>query len=88
MGTLDLDEQREDSELDHQLPAGPSNYGLTDAAQNSAISLAQVSTALMTLDPSPVNLIQLQAFQKLINDIAEAFVETQWEIEKESSTTQ
>ena len=40
------------------LLAGPTNYGLADPAQSTAISLNQVTTALLLLDPSGKELVR------------------------------
>lgn len=66
----------------------PASYGFADTAQNTAISLSQVSTALLTFQLTPLRLVKLQALQKMVDDIAEAFVETQLAIKKEEAAKQ
>jgi hypothetical protein len=90
MGRLQNINKQPDSELpeNHQLLAGPSNYGFADTAQNTAISLSQVTTAFLNLQPTPLRLVKLQALQHMVDDIAGAFVETQLAIEKEEAAKQ
>jgi hypothetical protein len=86
MGTVQKHNEREDdSELaeNYQVLAGPSNYGFTLPAQTTAISFAQVSTALIMLEPTRLRLIKLQALQELINDIGDSFFRAQQTIEKQ-----
>ncbi|MFC7008137.1 DUF5677 domain-containing protein [Halalkalicoccus salilacus] len=62
-----------------------SSYGFTDAAQLTAISLAQITTALLNLEPTMLRLIKLQALQELISDIQQEFLDTQREIERQAA---
>lgn len=85
MGTVQNFYEQADSEVskNYRVLAGPSNYGFADAAQNTAISLSQVSAALITIAPTPLRLIILQAINELVSDIQRSFVRIQQQIEKE-----
>lgn len=65
------------------LLAGPTNYGLADPAQSTAISLNQVTTALLLLDPSGKELVRTMGLQQLVTEICTLFTETQFQIERE-----
>lgn len=65
------------------LLSGPSNYGLADPGQNTALSLHQVTTVLLTHDPDHHRLIYLKAADSLREAIQNSFVETQAELEDE-----
>jgi hypothetical protein len=65
------------------LLAGPSDYGLADPGQNSAISLMQLTVCLLTTNPTIDGLMTLTAMQRLVDEIREAFCKIQFEIEKE-----
>jgi len=73
----------QDNSLQEVLLAGPSNYGLADPAQNSAISLHQITTCLLTTKPTIERLITITAMQMLVREIGEAFCEVQFQIRKE-----
>lgn len=65
------------------LLCGASNYGLADPGQNASISLAQITTCLLTIECSFDRLTTLQAIWKLNKEICNTFVEIQKEIENE-----
>ena len=69
--------------LQEVLLAGPSNYGLADPAQNSAISLYQITTCLLSTKPTMERLTIIKAMQKLVREIGDAFCKIQFQIEKE-----
>ncbi len=71
----------------YRLLSTPSSYGFTDAAQNTAISLAQTTTALLNLEPTPLRLVKMQGIQHLIDDIQREFLNTQKEIEKKAKSS-
>ena len=75
LGLLDQDTQ--------PLLAGPTNYGLADPAQLTAMSLNQVTTAFLLLDPSAKELIRTMGLQRSVTEICTAFIETQFQIERE-----
>ena len=54
------------------IPAGPSNMGLADPGSNTAISLHNINTALLTTKLNIENLIFLKAMNSLVNEINEA----------------
>lgn len=75
LGLLDQDAQ--------PLLAGPTNYGLADPAQSTAISLNQVTTVLLLLNPSGKEVVRTMGLQQLVTEICMAFTEIQFQIERE-----
>ena len=65
------------------LLCGSSNYGLADAGQNTAISLQQICTVLLTQKTKFEQLVIVKVIEKLSGEICEAFVEVQRQIELE-----
>jgi hypothetical protein len=57
--------------------AGASNAGFTDPAQGTAISLHQITGALILLKPNVDSLIWVQVLQRLAEDVGTAFFEKQ-----------
>ena len=53
---------------------GPSNYGLADPGQNTAISLAQLSAALGTIQPTVDSLVLLNVIGELSREVGRDFV--------------
>lgn len=70
------------------LLTGPSNVGFTDAAQGAAISLSNITIALLTINPTIDNIVASNILRKLVSEIAEGFLEVQKEIEKRDSAQQ
>jgi hypothetical protein len=69
---------------DELLMAGPSNYGFADPGHCTAISLLQITTCLLTTKtPSLHTLTSIATMQKLVEEIGEAFIDVQLEIEDE-----
>lgn len=75
LGLLDQDAQ--------PLLAGPTNYGLADPAQSTAISLSQVTTAFLLLNPTGKDLVRTRGLQQLVDEISTTFAEIQFQIERE-----
>jgi len=69
-----------DNEL---LLAGPSNYGLADPGQCTAMSLNIITANYFIHKPSLERIAALLALYKLVERIANSFVETQKQIERE-----
>jgi hypothetical protein len=65
------------------LLAGPSNYGFTDPAHGSAISLTQITVALLNTRPSMDHLVILTIMLKLEKEIGNEFLRIQKELENE-----
>jgi len=65
------------------LHVGPSNYGLADPLQNTALSLGHVTVCLLNLEPDFDSLTQMQILRKYIIDIANYAVKVQKEIERD-----
>ena len=65
------------------LLAGPSNFGLADPGQGSAISLYQITTCLLSTRPAMKWLITITTMQKLVDEIKSAFCKVQFQIEEE-----
>ncbi len=57
------------------LLAGPSQFGLTNPGQNTAVSINQLTTTLLTTRPSLDRLAFVTATQKLVGEIFEAFLD-------------
>lgn len=68
---------------DKILLAGPSNYGLADPMQNTAISLSHITVCLLRLKSDLENIIQMQILISYINEICAKAVEVQKSIENE-----
>lgn len=75
-----------DKEQNAILIVGPSNYGLADPLQNTAISLMHVSICLLNLCPDLESITQMKIIQYFVDEIGEKAVEIQKEIEKEDSS--
>ena len=75
----------QDSSKSDLLLAGPSNYGLADPGQGAAISLNQVTFCLLASKPSMERLTTMTTMHKIVNEICEAFVEVQFQIEREET---
>jgi hypothetical protein len=67
------------------LLAGPSNYGLADPFQNTAMSLVQVTVCLLNLNADFEGIIQMQIMLKYITEIANKAVKIQKDIEKKEN---
>ena len=63
------------------LLAGPSNLGLADAGQNTAISLGQITTELGTLNPNLDELVLMKVVLTLVDEIPKRFVRVQRALE-------
>lgn len=76
------DQDKEDLIRDYHEMAYPSQTGFTDTGQNTAISLAQITTVLLNLQPTPPELVKMQALQEMVDDIQRTFVEIQQQVER------
>lgn len=65
------------------LLAGPSNYGLADPGNCTAISLTQITAALINIKPNIEQLAAVTALNKLVCEIQDAFINVQQSIEEE-----
>jgi len=65
------------------LLAGPSNAGLTDPGHGAAISLVQVSTTLITLNPTLDRLLALKIMDALLDKIGNAFLSAHEQLERD-----
>lgn len=65
------------------LLAGPSNYGFADPAHGAAISLTQVTVALLNTRPTIDHLVILTILQKLQAEIGDEFLRIQIKLEEE-----
>lgn len=63
--------------------AGPSDYGLADPGQNTALSLVQVTTALLSLDVNFDTAMAQELLLRLSHEIGQEFVTVQRELEEE-----
>jgi hypothetical protein len=71
------------SNLRDVLLVGPSNIGFTDPAQLSSISLLQITTLIITMNPTYENLIVINALNKLSIEIPIVFDNIQKKIDDE-----
>jgi hypothetical protein len=65
--------------------AGPSNAGLADPGQSTAISLAQVSSTLGTLQTTFDNVVALSMIAQLVTEVAEAFAKAHSKLERDAA---
>jgi len=71
------------SNLRDVLLVGPSNIGFTDPAQLSSISLLQITSLIIRMNPTYENLIVINALEKLNTEIPVVFDNIQKQIEDE-----
>jgi len=71
---------------DKILLVGPSNYGLADPLQNTAISVLHTTISLLSLKPDFENILSMQIINNYVKEIGEKAVEVQKNIEKEESS--
>lgn len=64
---------------------GPTNFGLADPGHAMAVSLYQLTTALLMVQPSFDRLRVLGAMEALVKDAGEAFLKAQRQIEAEAN---
>ncbi len=57
------------------LLVGQSNSGMTDPAHSSAISLAQITTVLLNIEPNIDRLVILKIIVEMEKEIGEAFLQ-------------
>lgn len=65
---------------------GPSNYGLADPIQNTAISLLHVTVCLLCEEPDFESIVQMHTMNNYVNEIGPKAVEIQRTIEKEEAS--
>jgi hypothetical protein len=70
------------------LLAGPSNTGLADPANGTALSICQITTSLLLHETNLDRLVASRALLYLSDDIQRLFTETQLQIEKSSTEYQ
>lgn len=68
------------------LLAGPSNFGFTDPAHGTAISLGFITVTLLTTKPTIDNLVICRILLKFESEIGDEFLKVQKEIESKSAT--
>ena len=64
------------------LLAGPSNTGLADPANGTALSICQITTSLLLRLPNLDRVVASNALLRLADDVQAAFTETQLKIEE------
>ena len=71
---------------------GPSNYGLADPLQNTAISLMHITNCILSLEPDFESLLNMHVISNYVKTIGEKAVKIQKNIEieqlKQKSNTQ
>lgn len=70
------------------LLAGPSNTGLADPANGTALSICQITTSLLLHETNLDRIVASRALLRLSDDIQRLFTETQLQIEKSSAEYQ
>lgn len=68
------------------LLAGPSIAGLADPGHSTAISLHQITVALLTTRPNTTRIMALNAMQKLVDEIGDSFLKVHNQIEGRDSS--
>lgn len=63
------------------LLAGPSNFGLADPGQSTALSLLQVTSALLLTTPKLDGIVGAKLLTRLAFEICDSFVEVQSSME-------
>ena len=74
-----------DARTNEVLLAGPSDMGLADPGHSTAISLCQVTTVLLTTKPSLDSIVIPKILLKLEQEVGEAFLQVDRELEKLAS---
>ena len=69
-------------QTDEVLLAGPSNAGLADPGHSTAISLHQVTIALLSTNTSFDHVVVMRILEELVDEIGEAFLKAHRELEK------
>lgn len=69
------------------LPAGPSNYGLEGPGQFTAISMSQLTAAVLTHDPDPFWVLCGSITNTLCDSVIEAFVTAKIELDRDIANT-
>ncbi len=67
------------------LLAGPSNAGLVDPGHSSALSLVQVSSALMVLNTNLDSIVLVKIMMKLAEEIGESFLAASEQLERDDA---
>ena len=70
------------------LLTGPSNYGLADPGQSTALSLAQVSSALALVSPTFDSVTLLKLLSRLATKVGAVFRSVQTEMDEEEQSLQ
>lgn len=66
--------------------AGPSNQGLADPGHGMCISVMQVTTSLVTRQPTAGDLVNLQVIQKVVDQAGDALIQAHRDLEDEISS--
>jgi hypothetical protein len=69
------------------LLAGPSNYGFADPAHGAAISLNQITAALLNTRPNLDHLVTLRILSRLTKEIGDEFLRIQTELKEEADSS-
>jgi hypothetical protein len=69
------------------LLTGPSNYGLADPLQNTAISLLHITNCLLSIEPDFESLLQMNVMMNYVNEIGPKSVKVQEKIKKDTFKT-
>ncbi|MDA9533155.1 DUF5677 domain-containing protein [Bradyrhizobium sp. CCBAU 25338] len=69
------------------LLAGPSNAGLEDPGQNTAISLMQITSAFALMNPTLDDLISMKVIQQLAIQIGDLLVTAQQQLDRDEASS-
>jgi len=70
------------------LLVGPSNVGFTDPAQNTSISIFQITTMILLKVPTNIRFVVIESLNKLVSEIANTFQSIQENIDAEELSKQ
>jgi hypothetical protein len=70
------------------LLAGPSNAGLADPRHAAALSLVQISSALLSLNPTADRIVSMKIMQSLTDEIGEALITAHRKLEDDDRSGQ
>lgn len=73
--------------LDKFLLAGGSVYGLADPGHQAVISLLQITSAFLLLDPTAKEILTIEGLTRLVDRAGEAFIQTHRRLEEPGEAT-
>ena len=73
-------------ESDNALLAGPSTFGVTDPGHLTAVSLLNITMALLMLEPTLDDFVHLSILQRLADEVGEAFLQVHRKVEEQAKS--